>query len=297
MHGGSSRSFFTCEAPLRDVRDNQLPLISPYHAHVKSQELAAMEKILDATPEAAKWVLADLVGRGGNRVSSKKGREGMSGEQVLRAMLLKQWCGYSFDDLAFHLADSISYRAFCQIKPGHRSPSGNSLQRNVKLVQPATLARINALLISYAKATDVEDGNCIRADCTVIESNIHAPTDSSLLFDAVRVLTRWIVRAQEYVAVVFTNHQRRAKRRALGVCHGRDAQRRRKPYQDLLHVTRETVSAAQRAVDALSTTNPRGLIDDFKVAHVKQSLVDNIALAKRVIDQFTQVFTSRPMRS
>jgi IS5 family transposase len=75
---------------------------------VRSRELEAMSQILDAHPEAAQWVLHDLVG---SQVSSRHEREGMSGEQVLRVILVKQLSGFSYDELAFHLADSMSYRA------------------------------------------------------------------------------------------------------------------------------------------------------------------------------------------
>src|SRR5262245_51267084 len=99
------------EVPMRRTLPDQLELVPAFHAHVRSRELEAMSQILDAHPEAAKWVLADLVGQR----SSQKGRQGMSGDQVLRVLLVKQLGSFSYEELAFHLADSASYRAFCRI--------------------------------------------------------------------------------------------------------------------------------------------------------------------------------------
>lgn len=161
---------------MRQTLPDQLALVPAFHTHVRSRELEAMSKILDAHPEAAKWVLADLVGR---RVSSRKGREGMSGEQVLRVLLVKQLGSFSYDELAFHLADSTSYRGFCRIGIRATIPTAKALQRNVKMVGPQTLEKINKLLVEHARANEVEDGDKIRIDCTVTETNIHVPTDSS----------------------------------------------------------------------------------------------------------------------
>ena len=95
----------------RSVRD-QLPLVPAPFGHVHVRELAAMRVILDAHPEFARWVQSDLLAGG---VAPDQGRNGMSGVQVLRALVIKQANGFSYEQLAFHLADSQSYRAFCLI--------------------------------------------------------------------------------------------------------------------------------------------------------------------------------------
>jgi transposase, IS5 family len=196
---------------MRRILPDQLVLVPAFHGHVHSRELRAMSRILDEHPEVAKWVHADLVGRQGRKVSSRRGREGMSGEQVLRVILVKQLGGFSYHELAFHLADSISYRAFCRFDLGRAIPNQKTLQRNVKKVDALTLERINVVLVEHAINDEIEDGNKVRIDCTVVETNIHEPTDSSLLVDSVRVLVRLMHRAQEYVDAPFRNHHRRAK--------------------------------------------------------------------------------------
>ena len=259
----------------------QLELVPEFHTHVRSRELEAMSQILDAHPEAARWVLNDLVGRR----SSQKGREGMSGEQVLRVMLVKQLGTFSYDELAFHLADSTSYRAFCRIAITQEIPTSKTLQRNIKKVEAITLERINVLLVEHAIAAEIEDGNKIRVDCTVVETNIHAPSDSSLLVDSVRVLVRLMDRAQEYVDAPFTNHHRRAKRRAIGILHARTQDDRVPLYRDLLKVANKTVTAADRVIAAFTSKYSPPELKAPLIFEIFDSLQHYLALARRVITQ------------
>jgi len=112
----------------RTVRD-QLPLVPAPLDHEHAHELQAVCASLDAHPEFAKWVQVDLLAGG---IDPDRGREGMSGEQVLRALAIKQSNGFSYEDLAFHLADSQSYRAFCLIGFADKTPKKSTLQRNLK---------------------------------------------------------------------------------------------------------------------------------------------------------------------
>jgi IS5 family transposase len=266
---------------MRRTLPDQLELVPAFHTHVRSRELEAMSQILDAHPEAARWVLGDLVG---DR-SSQKGREGMSGEQVLRVMLVKQLGTFSYEELAFHLADSASYRAFCRIGSMQKLPTPKTLQRNIKKVEPNTLERINVLLIEHAIAAEIEDGDQLRVDCTVVETNIHDPTDSSLLVDSVRVLVRLMGRAQEYVDAPFTNHHRRAKRRGIGILHARTQDDRLPLYQDLLKVVNKTVTAADRVLAAFASTYSQAELTTPLIFELLDSLQRYLALARRVVTQ------------
>ena len=109
---------------MRRTQPEQLSLVPAFHDHVRSRELEAMSQILDAYPEAAQWVLDDLVS---GQVSARHGRGGMSGEQVLRVILVKQLGGFSYDELAFFLADSVSYRAFCRLGIAQKVPTAKTL--------------------------------------------------------------------------------------------------------------------------------------------------------------------------
>src|SRR6185503_4016014 len=118
----------------RSVRD-QLSLVPAPFGHEHVRELLAVRAILDAHPEFAKWVQADLLAGG---IDADRGRNGMSGDQVLRALVIKQANGFSYEDLAFHLVDSQTYRAFCLIGFADKTPKKSTLQRNLKQVRAET---------------------------------------------------------------------------------------------------------------------------------------------------------------
>jgi transposase, IS5 family len=92
----------------------------------------------------------------------------------------------------------------------------------------------------------------MRTDTTVVESNIHHPLDSTLLWDGVRVLTRIMLRAHDKYGTTRINHKRRAKRRCIAILNAGRMDRRVPLYKDLLKVTHKTVRAAERVVQQLA---------------------------------------------
>lgn len=265
----------------RSVRD-QLPLVPAPFGHDHIRELHAVRAVLDAHPEFAKWVQADLLAGG---IAADRGRDGMSGEHVLRALVIKQANGFSYEGLAFHLADSQSYRAFCLIGFADKPPSKSTLQRNLKRVRAETLERINRALVTHAQALGIEDGKRLRSDSTVVEAAIHEPTDSSLLVDSVRVLTRLLREAVEYVALDFTNHLKRAKRRGLAIQHAAKAEQRLPLYRDLVTVAENTVAAARFSVEKLEQHFPPEAFQQPELGKLRDSLQHYIKLAEKVLAQ------------
>lgn len=265
----------------RSVRD-QLSLVPAPFGHEHVRELQAVRAILDARPEFARWVQADLLAGG---IAADRGRVGMSGEQALRALVIKQANGFSYEGLAFHLVDSQSYRAFCLIGFADKTPSKSTLQRNLKLVRAETLERINQALVCHAQKEEIEDGRQLRSDSTVVRAAIHEPTDSSLLVDCVRVLTRLLREAGEYVALRFTNHLKRAKRRAMAIQHAAKAEQRAPLYRDLVTVAENTVASARCSVEKLEQHYPTLAFQQPELGDLRTSLNHYIQLAAQVLDQ------------
>lgn len=121
----------------------------------------------------------------------------MSAEQVVRAAIIKQMFKFSYQDLAFHLADSVGLRRFCLVGIGDKGFKKSVLCKNIKALSPKTWEAINRHIVEYAKNNDIEKGRKVRIDCTVVESNIHTPSDSTLLWDCVRVLTRILTKDKQ----------------------------------------------------------------------------------------------------
>ena len=233
--------------PMRKAFFQQRPLVPPSIEHPHARELQRISAVLEQVP-AADLVLKDLIGAG---IDGDRGRQGLSAEQVLRVLLLKQMHDLSYEELEFHLADSVTYRAFCGFGMADRAPSKTTLQRNIKAVSEQTLEAIHRMIVAYAIREGVDDGKRTRIDSTVVSAAIHEPSDSSLLKDSVRVLTRLLRRARRRVKVESKDHRRAAKRRALEIERARSAKERQPLYRDLIRLTEKVTRAALRAVEAL----------------------------------------------
>ena len=135
----------------------------------------------------------------------------MSAEQVLRAAIILQMFCFTYDDLAFHINDSDSLRRFCRIGIADKGFKKSALNSNIKRISDETWEKILRVIVAYAEKEGIEKGREVRIDCTVVESNIHPPTDATLLWDCVRVLTRLILFAISTfgININFSDHQRR----------------------------------------------------------------------------------------
>lgn len=262
---------------MRKMIHQQLPLVQRIIEHEHAREIEAISAILDNEPGIMKLVHRDLV-KGG--VNASKGREGMTAEQVIRSLIVKQMNGFSYGELAFHLADSSTYRTFCRIGICDKSPSKSTLQKNIKALLPKTLEAVNRLLVVRAYRDGIERGRKVRVDSTVVETNIHEPSDSRLLFDSVRVLSRLMEKAHTCCGIPATpDHCRRAKRRMCAILNARKSEERFHFYADLIRVTRMTVQDAQLASVSLSACH------DILASAFAEELKTVIDLALRVISQ------------
>lgn len=264
---------------------DQLPLTPATIDHVHAAELAVMGDLLDQLPEAVALVHEDLSWRGARRVDPARGRDGMAAEQVLRAGVLKQHTGVSYERLAFGLADSNTYRSFCRLGFDRKPPTKSALQKNVKRVKPETWEAISRLLIKKAHQLGIEKGEKVRTDCMVIESNIHHPNDSSLLGDCVRVFTRLMKRANEKFGLSFKSRRLRAKRRVLDISNAKSMKERTPLYRDLLKITRETVNEAEQVAARLGRVECTTVTEVLAAQAIAAEIRHFLPLANQVISQ------------
>jgi IS5 family transposase len=235
-------------------RHEQLSLAQPWIAHPHAREMEAMSRILDAEGGMAERVGQDLV-RGVK--NPQTGRGGMSGDQVLRVLVVKQMNGFGYEALHFHLLDSASYRTFCRFGALESVPSRSALAENVKKVRVETLEEIDRILLKRAAREGVEKGRKVRIDSTVVEANIHAPSDSTLLWDSVRVMTRLLEQADAGFTA-WQDHTKRAKRRMLAIQRARTQEKRVPLYRDLLKVAGKVLGYARAARDVLADSAEAG---------------------------------------
>jgi len=273
---------------MRKNYKKQMPLTITSIDHPHAEELEGISQILDDNPIIYEWVLQDLTR---NVTHIDAGAEGMSAEQVLRAAIIKQMEGYSYEELAFHLLDSVCYRSFCRIGIADKGFQKSSLCNNIKAIASETWEAINRILVAYGKDKGIERGKQVRIDCTVVSSNIHEPTDSSLLWDCVRVLTRMLGQINERfeeLDIPLRDHTRRAKRRMLEIMNANSEKARDKKYEDLLKVTHMTLNDALKAVSLLEAHlfNPSSL--SATAQDLAEALKETIRLTYKVIDQTTR---------
>jgi IS5 family transposase len=233
-----------------------------------------MNRTLDANRSILRAVHADLLRV--RKADAKRGRKGLSAEQVVRAAAVKQMFGFSYEELAFQLEDSLQLRGFCGLSPAEEAPKKSALQANIGAVRAETWEAMNKTLVRYARKRKVEDGRWMRTDTTVIASNVHHPLDSALLWDGVRVLTRIMQRAHDKYGTTRSNYRRRAKRRMIAILNAGRMDRRVPLYRDLLKVTHKTVRAAEQARKELARAGA--------ILYATQ-LGYFLPLVKRVIDQ------------
>ena len=181
------------------------------------------------------------------------GRDGMTAEQVLRCAVLKQYRSLTYEELEFHLQDSQSFRAFAKLRTGHH-PSTSTLQENIKALSVESWMAVHEATLQHAEREGLERGRKARIDCTAVETNIDRPTDSTLLQDGIRVITRWLAEGQELSPrpeYAFADHNRRAKKRGLEILNAKKEAVREKAYRDLLNLASRVRGYALMAIPVL----------------------------------------------
>jgi len=159
----------------------------------------------------------------------RTGRPSTPVEVILRMLVLKRLYGWSYEQTEQQVSDSLVLRRFCRLY-FESVPDDTVLIRWARRIQPQTLEMLNDRVTTIATQWKLTRGRKLRTDGTVVETNIHYPTDSSLLYDGVRVLSRTLQQAQQVLRAtatlakdVFRDRTRSAKRAARQI--GRQAQR------------------------------------------------------------------------
>jgi transposase, IS5 family len=234
---------------MRAERTVQATIFEVFAEHQIGCELKAVSDWLDSQRALVSLVAGDLRREG----VSQTGRRGLPAETVLRCALLKQQRQLSYEELAFHLEDSFSFRAFARL-PLAWSPKKSVLHRTISAIHPQTWEAVNRALIASAQQAKVEAGRTVRIDSTVTAALMHEPRDSALLWDAVRLMTRLLRQSAGLPgapAMRWSDHRRLAKRCATEIQYSRGKHTRRRLYRKLIAVTHATRAALQRATQRM----------------------------------------------
>ena len=152
--------------------------------------LQAISDFLDDQKDIIEQVRCDLT-RGLKKAET--GRNGLTPQQILRSLVLMRVKNWNYRELRERIADGCTLRQFtdfyCLPVPRH-----DAFHRGFNRLTPETLKAINDLVVQAAVELGLEDGQKLRVDTTVVQTDIHHPTDNTLLWDVVRVVTRLIGR-------------------------------------------------------------------------------------------------------
>jgi IS5 family transposase len=224
--------------------------------------------------------------------SRRRGRPGTPADVVLRMLILKHLFDWSYDDLEREVRANLVYRAFTRIDAGE-VPDAKTILKIARALGPDVIAQLHRQVVEVATRAGVTHGRRFRIDTTVVETNVHYPTDSSLLQDGVRVLTRTMQHAGTALGDPHghvRNRLRSVGRRVLII--GRQA--RPPETRDALVRSYRQLMATTRAVVRDATTMVRRIHQRLRTAsasiaptltRARQQLQHMQPLVTRVLDQ------------
>jgi transposase, IS5 family len=249
--------------------------------------LQAISDFLDDQKDVIEQVRCDLT-RGLKKAET--GRSGLTPQQVLRSLVLMRVKNWNYRELRERIADGCTLRQFtdfyCLPVPRH-----DAFHRGFNRLTPETLKAINDLVVQAAVELGLEDGQKLRVDTTVVQTDIHHPTDNTLLWDVVRVVTRLIGRLAAALGrrriKGFRDRTRSARRRMQEIQRMTSRQRQDHQtgtYRELIGIAEEVIESARTALRRTGKARGKDMITDLAIAETRKEIEHFCALGARVTD-------------
>jgi len=273
-----------------------------------NEELTKVDKLLDDERFFAPFR---------ERFGTCMGRPTIAVSTYLRMMYLKHRYGLGYEVLVKEVSDSLAWRRFCHLTLGDRVPESTTLIKLTHKYGADTVGTLNDALVLKLKEGKVVRGKKLRIDTTVVESDIHHPTDTGLLTDGIRVITRVVSKLKKVVPGIgrrFVKHTRKAKKVYLGLMKGikgrtgKDEATLKKARDKLVKITGEVIAdgrAVQAELDMLQGKPP--LVDGLRrqlgewiqsteevVQQTKEVIAGNLHLPQRIVSLFD--LEARPIK-
>lgn len=249
--------------------------------------LAAISDLLDQEEDVIERIRLDLE-RGLRRPAM--GRGGLTPAQVLRSLVLMRVKAWDYRELRERIADGYSLRQFTYFY-AQSVPQHHAFNRAFNRITPDSMQYINELIVQTAVQLGLEDGDKLRVDSTVVQSEIHHPTDNTLLWDTVRVVTRLVTRLGEIVpraVSAFHNRNRAAKRRSQPIQRMSSRERKTRQsrkYRELIEITQQVVHSARAVLHKSQNTSVPDVLEAAQLQALRQQIEHYCQLGEQVIDQ------------
>ena len=250
--------------------------------------LEAISTFLDSQHGMIERVRRDLV-RGLQKPC--KGRRGLTARQVLRSLVLMRVKNWDYRELRERIADGVTLRQFtdfyCDPVPKH-----DAFNRGFNRLTPQTLKAVNDIVVQAAVGLGLEDGAKLRVDTTVVETDIHHPTDNTLLWDVVRVVTRLVGRLAKALKMRrikgFCDRRRSAHRRMYEIQRMTTRQRQERQtgsYRALIDIAVDVVTSAKSALERTATMRGEDLSAAMAIDAIRDEIAHYCGLGEKVIGQ------------
>jgi transposase, IS5 family len=250
-------------------------------------QLQAISNFLDQHQELIEKVHGDLQ-RGLKKPAT--GRNGLTPAQVLRSLILMRVKDWDYRELRERIADGYTLRSFTDFL-SQPVPKHDAFNRAFNRLTPETLRAVNEFVVKAAVDLGLEDGKKLRVDTTVVQTDIHHPTDNTLLWDTVRVITRLVGRLDQAVrrgVKGFGNHARAARRRMQEIQRMPPQQRQQqqtKKYRQLIEITEQVVESARAVLQQTQKARGKTQKDDLIISQIRQEIDHYCQLGDCVLGQ------------
>jgi len=232
-------------------------------------ELALIDTVLEQHPELFEIVKGDIIGIGKD---SELGRQdGPTAEQIVRAAIYKEIKKLDYRELEYAQHDSKVCSAFIKLD-GRKPFSFELFYKYISQIKGESLkgfmVGINRIMMQEAK---VEDGKRLRTDSTVVETDIHYPTNNELMWDCIKTSHRLIKKLEESGCLKkVRNYQKQAKKNRFQINNTKKGEKKKELFEKQLKLLRTSINQAERAVVEASV---RGGITDLAIAHELKKLL------------------------
>jgi transposase, IS5 family len=227
--------------------------------------------------------------------SKSRGRQGVAAEVVLRLLILKHIRNWSYAVVEREVRANLVYRDFTRVGAG-KAPDAKTMGRWGVALGGDVIKQIHARMVALAQSHGLTEGRRMRVDTTVVETNIHYPTDSSLLGDGVRVLIRNMKKITKIVGEAgakLRDRSRSVKLRMLDIARAarskakQGQEKLKRAYQQLLNSTSRVVGQAKRFSKEIAEGVKRSMdvVKQLGLEGLRQEIDAMVPRVKQVMKQ------------
>ena len=227
--------------------------------------------------------------------SKSRGRQGVAAEVVLRLLILKHIRNWSYAVVEREVRANLVYRDFTRVGAG-KAPDAKTMGRWGVALGGDVIKQIHARMVTLAQSHGLTEGRRMRVDTTVVETNIHYPTDSSLLGDGVRVLIRNMKKITKIVGEAgakLRDRSRSVKLRMLDIARAarskakQGQEKLKRAYQQLLNSTSRVVGQAKRFSKEIAEGVKRSMdvVKQLGLEGLRQEIDAMVPRVKQVMKQ------------